>query len=439
MAGQWQRVGYGAAAWLLAVSAQAQTATNGKIAYTVCDYDPAVGIVCDVWTMNADGTGQTNVTSTPAVSETQPAWSADGARLAYLRDVLGAQVLVVANADGTNAIDVTATPSLQNTPTWSPDGTRIAVSREVPGTTISTQYDIIVITVATGAEVNITGNATGFDFDEREPAWSPDGTKIAFSGVRFEDSVDPVTGDPVTYAQWEVVTVNPDGSGEQILTTGAPGSQRRTHLEEDRAPAWAPDSQSLVYMTQSVEPCCTPWQIERVDRNGTTVTVLSDDPNVYDMFPAFSPDGTLIVFSSSRGGGSDIYTIPATAGTPAAVAAVSAAAATAPARLTLVGNAADPAWAAVPGSTPPPSRTLTVTLDLRDPQAGGLVASLPPGIYCGSDCSETYRRTTTVLLVTAPRWGSKFVGWSGACTGRQLYCVVTVDRAKTAIASFARR
>lgn len=435
MTGQWQRrLSAAAAVWMLAAVAEGQTAANGKIAYTVCDYDPALGVVCDVWTMNADGTGQTNITNTPTVNETEPAWSADGARLAYLRDDLGLQALVVANADGSGATDVTPTPSLQNSPTWSPDGTQIAVSRMVPGTTITIQYDIVVITVATGAEVNITGGTTGIDFDEREPAWSPDGSRIAFSGVRFEQSVDPITGAPVTYAQWEIVTVNPDGSGEQILSAGAPGSVRATRLEEDRAPAWAPDSQALVYMTQSVDPCCTPWQIEKVDLAGA-VTLLSNDPTVYDMFPSYSPDGTLIIFSSSRDGGSDIYTIPSNSGVPAAVAIRAAAV---PTRLTLLGNASDPAWGAA-SSAPPPTKTLTVVLDLRAPSAGGLVASLPPGIYCGKDCSETYTKTTTVLLVAAPRQGSRFAGWSGACTGRQLYCVVTVDRAKTVTAAFARR
>lgn len=434
MSRHWQRWGMAAAVWMMAAAVDGQTAVNGKIAYTVCDYDATVGTVCDVWTMNADGSAQTNITNTPLVNEAQPAWSADASRLAYLRDDLGVQVLVVANADGSGAIDVTPTPALQNSPTWSPDGTRIAVSRMVPGTTISTQYDIIVITVATGAEVNITGSASIYDFDEREPAWSPDGTKIAFSGVRFEDTVDPITGDPVTYVQWEIVTINPDGTGEQILSGGVPGSVRATRLEEDRAPAWSPDGQSIVYMTQSVDPCCTPWQIERVDGSGT-VTRLSNDPAVYDMFPSYSPDGTLIVFSSSRDGGSDIYTIPADSGVPAAM---NLRALVAPSRLTLVGNASDPTWGAA-STTPPPARTLTVALELRDPSAGGLVVSLPPGIYCGRDCSETYAKTTIVLLVAAPRWGSRFAGWSGACTGRQLFCVVTVDRAKALTAAFTRR
>lgn len=432
-----------AAALLTAASAaSAQVAANGRIAFSVCDYNPAVGIVCDIWTMNSDGTGQTNLTNTPAVNESQAAWSADGARLAYLRDEPTGQVLVVMNADGSGATDITVTPSLQNSPAWSPDGTRIAVSRLVPGTTISEHYDIIVITLATGAEVDITVNPNGLDFDEREPAWSPDGTKIAFAGVRFEQGVDPITGDPVTYAQWEIVAVNPDGSGEQILSVGVPGSIRATRLEEDRAPAWSPDSQSLVFMSQNVDPCCDPWQIWRVARDGTGVTLLSDNPLVNDMGPSFSPDGTLIVFGSDRDGGSELYTIPASTGAAASADGVSTAAATVaavtPTRLTFLGNATDPAWGRDPSNPPPPAFTLTVQLNFG-PNAGGLVASLPPGIFCGADCRETYAKATTVLLVAVPKPWSRFTGWSGACTGRAFYCVVAVNSAKSVTAAFSRR
>jgi hypothetical protein len=38
-------------------------------------------------------------------------------------------------------------------------------------------------------------NLTHSDFDEVDPAWAPDRTKIAFAGVRFEFTVDPITGE----------------------------------------------------------------------------------------------------------------------------------------------------------------------------------------------------------------------------------------------------
>ena len=204
------------------------------------------------------------------------------------------------------------------------------------GEVITTEFDIFVINVDGTGETNLTNS----DYDEIDPAWSPDGTKIAFAGVRPE-----MMSDGTLAAQWEIVTFNPDGSGEQILTTGIPGTPRGDFLEEDRAPAWSPDSALLVYMTQSVDPCCPPWQLEKVDRDGTNIVLLSDDPAFYDMSPSFSPDGTLVMFVSSRGPGGELgfYTMPAPVPGPAAPTAPNAVL-----PLTTPANASDPVWGRKP-------------------------------------------------------------------------------------------
>jgi len=64
----------------------------------------------------------------------------------------------------------------------------------------------------------------------------------------------------------------------------------------------------------------------------------------------------------------------------------------------------------------------------------GIVSSVPPGIDCGSDCSQGYVHNTEVTLSAAPDTGSTFTGWSGACTGTG--CVVTMDAAKSVTAEF---
>ena len=204
------------------------------------------------------------------------------------------------------------------------------------GEVITTEFDIFVINVDGTGETNLTNS----DYDEIDPTWSPDGTKIAFAGVRPETMSDGTLA-----AQYEIVTFNPDGSGEQILTTGIPGTPRGDFLEEDRAPAWSPDSALLVYMTQNVDPCCPPWQLEKVDRDGTNIVLLSDDPAFYDMSPSFSPDGTLVMFVSSRGPGGELgfYTMPAPVPGPAAPTAPNAVL-----PLTTPANASDPVWGRKP-------------------------------------------------------------------------------------------
>jgi len=171
-------------AWALlaagVTSAAAQvTSVNGQIAYTVCSAG-ASGI-CDVWTANGDGSGARNLTNTPMVSEIQPVWSPDGARLAFVRDNgAGDSKIWTMNADGTSAAILPGQTSRQLTPAWSPGGTQIAFAREMPGVAVGFQLDLFVTNLDGTGQLNITRS----DGNELEPFWSPDGTKLAYAAVR---------------------------------------------------------------------------------------------------------------------------------------------------------------------------------------------------------------------------------------------------------------
>ena len=434
----------------LSLPAHAQTtAVNGKIAYTACGQSthPLFSIQCDIWVMNSDGSGQTNLTNTLDLNEANPAWSPDGTKIAFIEGWNGVNYLKVIDlgTDGTGRTVTTITPtySYQFSPAWSPGGTQIALVRQVPGQVMSIQFDIIVVNVDGSGDTNITNS----DFDEMDPAWSPDGDKIAFAGVRFEQTTDPITGGNVTAAQWEIVTVNPDGTGEQILSAGAPNSSRAQSLEQDRAPAWSPDSSKLVFMSQSVDPCCDMWKILSVNRDGSNIALLSDNPSVNDLWPSYSPDGTLILFTSDRdatsGGQFDIYTMPASP--IAAVALTStttlqAAATTGVTRLTSGSDASEPRWGRDPASGSGNSKyTLYVSVALQGKGAGGSVASSAKGISCGHDCSESYAAGTPVSLTATPKKGSVFTGWSGACAQNVgTTCNLTMDDVKLVKATFTR-
>jgi hypothetical protein len=67
----------------------------------------------------------------------------------------------------------------------------------------------------------------------------------------------------------------------------------------------------------------------------------------------------------------------------------------------------------------------------------GSVTSKPTGISCPSDCSQSYSAGTVVTLRAAPRPGSVFAGWSGACTGAALTCTVTVSGSPSVSARFS--
>ena len=72
---------------------------------------------------------------------------------------------------------------------------------------------------------------------------------------------------------------------------------------------------------------------------------------------------------------------------------------------------------------------------LTNGTGSGTVASAPPGINCGTDCTEDWTHGTMVQLVPVPAATSQFVGWSGGCTGTGS-CIITVTAMTTVTATF---
>jgi len=83
-----------------------------------------------------------------------------------------------------------------------------------------------------------------------------------------------------------------------------------------------------------------------------------------------------------------------------------------------------------------PDQRLNLTLDGN---GSGTVTSDPAGIDCGAVCSSPFPTGSSVTLTATADSGSVFAGWSGACSGKQHACTVTMDGARSATASFAPR
>jgi hypothetical protein len=96
-----------------------------------------------------------------------------------------------------------------------------------------------------------------------------------------------------------------------------------------------------------------------------------------------------------------------------------------------------PQWGTQNAAIDTSSGTCEVTAGVVKAGSGsGTVTASPGGIDCGSTCSHSYDAGTLVTLTATPAPGSVFSGWSGACSGTKGDCVLTLDKAKSAIATF---
>jgi hypothetical protein len=88
----------------------------------------------------------------------------------------------------------------------------------------------------------------------------------------------------------------------------------------------------------------------------------------------------------------------------------------------------------------------TIVIDLKEKYALditktglGKVKSNPVGIDCGSDCSESYNKGTSVKLIATPATGYKIKAWSGACSGTTNSCTVTMSAKKSVAIHFEKK
>jgi Tol biopolymer transport system component len=209
----------------------------------------------DIWVMNADGSGQTNLTPlvpsfggcppTPGNGEggDAPTWSPDGARIAYS----GEQEIWVMNADGSGKTDITCTTEAEIQPAWSPDGTKIAYVRS---------GDVWAMNANGSGQTPLTGTPQ----NESQPDWSPDGTKIVYQKGAA--------------AIW---VMNADGSGQTGLVTTGPGGKE---------PAWSPDGTKVTFSRNEGQP--PGYNIFVVNANGSGLTLVPSTP-AGDQQPDWQP------------------------------------------------------------------------------------------------------------------------------------------------------
>ncbi|MCL0043364.1 DUF5050 domain-containing protein, partial [Dehalococcoidia bacterium] len=164
----------------------------------------------DIYTININGTGLTNISNSSSSYEETPAWSPDGQKIAFASNRDGNQEIYVMDADGSNPTRLTNASGADSNPSWSPDGTKIAFHSQRDG-----NREIYIMNTDGSNQINVTNNSA----TDVYPSWSTDGSKIVFVSSRDEGT------------WWDIYSMNMDGTNVTRLTN---------NTSPDGNPSWSP-------------------------------------------------------------------------------------------------------------------------------------------------------------------------------------------------------
>jgi Tol biopolymer transport system component len=192
-----------------------------------------------------------------------------------------ADLWVTNTADGSGH-RLTFTPAVRELdPAWSPDGTRIAFASKPDANTSS---DIWVMNEDGSGRRRLT-QSFGGPID-RQPAWSPDGSSIAWTRSVPSEGVSDI---------W----VMNAGGGEKRPVVKAPAGSYAG------SPAWSPDGQRIAFASDRKGGFPDIWTIRP---NGSGLRRVTSSPEI-EGNPAWSPDGASLAFERWKGGGTKLYTV----------------------------------------------------------------------------------------------------------------------------------
>ena len=327
--------------------------TNGKIVF-VSDRTTGTGVDNptgdnEIFTKDPDGTGLKQLTFN-TTDEYYPVFSPDGKKIAYNSQGDSAsnpqrewEIYMMNALDGSGKMNLTNNGTYVEDfePVFSPDGTRIAYeSRGTQTSNPGGELEVYVMNATDGSgQINLSN--TGGDVYDYSPAFSPDGTKIAYqsygvqtsnpegdeeiyrvnaldgtvqinltnngAGVRDRFPVFSSGGGKIAYESGGIQTSNSQGDAEVYVMNSADGSGKKNLSNtigrvDDYDPAFSQSGKKIAYVSRGAQTSNAQgdpevYLMNTLDGTGRK-NLTNNGVDVEDFGPVFSPDGTKIVYTT---------------------------------------------------------------------------------------------------------------------------------------------
>jgi len=240
-----------------------------RIVFT--EYD---GLNYDLFTVCPDGSQLVKITSDPA-DDVDPAWSADGTRIAFSSSSSGHFQIYQMAADGSGVTALTA--DFENLkPIWLPDGRHIAF-RTDDG---KGMFWWRVLDLETSELTTIT--EPSFDFFFQTPAWSPDGQRIAYMSLVEQQERNDGSS--------QIHIKNSDGTNDIALTNDTWANTN---------PKWSPDGSKIAFLSER-GGTSNFYNLYVMNNDGTDVQQITETGYPEDAVYSWSPDGKQIVIGNNN-------------------------------------------------------------------------------------------------------------------------------------------